>query len=161
MIGFVSAFLGTGGGTLTVPYLAKHGVEMKNAVAISSACGFSIATLESKTVWNQRNICITWLTNGMANKCMPRIWQYPLIDLVGFIKQFLLWSVSCSFLFRSNFSWINISKSNMCSRWLVVCWRLIIWIFFWWVECCYRIIWCCMRKPCKYCKQLKRLGKHH
>lgn len=47
VIGFVSAFLGIGGGSLTVPYLAKHGVEMKNAIAISSACGFSIAAIGS------------------------------------------------------------------------------------------------------------------
>ena len=43
MIGTLSAVLGIGGGTLTVPYLVKKRIAMGNAVAISSACGLPIA----------------------------------------------------------------------------------------------------------------------
>ncbi len=43
VIGAVAAVLGTGGGTLTVPYLVHRKVPIKNAVAISSACGVPIA----------------------------------------------------------------------------------------------------------------------
>lgn len=42
-IGLISALVGIGGGTMTVPYLHKGGVEMRRAVATSSACGLSIA----------------------------------------------------------------------------------------------------------------------
>ena len=42
-IGVLSSILGIGGGTLTVPYLVSRQVPMKNAVAISSACGLPIA----------------------------------------------------------------------------------------------------------------------
>jgi uncharacterized membrane protein YfcA len=42
-IGALSAILGIGGGTLTVPYLARRGLAMKHAVAVSSACGLPIA----------------------------------------------------------------------------------------------------------------------
>ena len=42
-IGSVSAMLGIGGGTMTVPYLAHNGLLMKNAVATSSACAIPIA----------------------------------------------------------------------------------------------------------------------
>lgn len=42
-IGLLSAFLGIGGGTLTVPYLVSRQTPMKKAVATSSACGLSIA----------------------------------------------------------------------------------------------------------------------
>ncbi len=42
-IGSVSAMLGIGGGTLSVPFLVKCRYAMSRAVAISSACGFPIA----------------------------------------------------------------------------------------------------------------------
>lgn len=42
-IGLLSSLLGIGGGTLTVPYLLGRQLAMKNAVAVSSACGFPIA----------------------------------------------------------------------------------------------------------------------
>lgn len=42
-IGLASAVLGIGGGTLTVPYLCWRGRDIRQAVAISSACGLPIA----------------------------------------------------------------------------------------------------------------------
>ncbi len=42
-IGMASAIFGIGGGSLTVPYLNKHGVVMQQAVATSAACGLPIA----------------------------------------------------------------------------------------------------------------------
>lgn len=43
LIGVLSAILGIGGGTMTVPYLIGNGLIMKNAVATSSACAIPIA----------------------------------------------------------------------------------------------------------------------
>ncbi len=43
LIGAVSALLGIGGGTLTVPYLVWHNVAMRRAVGTSAACGLPIA----------------------------------------------------------------------------------------------------------------------
>jgi uncharacterized membrane protein YfcA len=43
VIGLVSAIVGIGGGSMTVPFLHATGVEMKRAVATSSACGLPIA----------------------------------------------------------------------------------------------------------------------
>ncbi|MHA3981229.1 sulfite exporter TauE/SafE family protein [Acinetobacter venetianus] len=42
-IGVASAIFGIGGGSLTVPYLSRHGVVMQKAVATSAACGLPIA----------------------------------------------------------------------------------------------------------------------
>ena len=42
-IGTVSAVVGIGGGSLTVPFLHWNGVPLRNAVATSSACGLPIA----------------------------------------------------------------------------------------------------------------------
>lgn len=43
VIGTLSTILGIGGGTLTVPYLVWCHVDIRKAVATSSACGFPIA----------------------------------------------------------------------------------------------------------------------
>jgi uncharacterized membrane protein YfcA len=42
-IGAISAVLGIGGGTLTVPFLTWHQVSMRDAVGTSAACGLPIA----------------------------------------------------------------------------------------------------------------------
>ncbi len=42
-LGLFSTLLGIGGGTLTVPFLLLSNVNIRNAVAVSSACGFPIA----------------------------------------------------------------------------------------------------------------------
>lgn len=43
MFGMLSAILGVGGGTLTVPFLRWGNILMKQAIATASACGFPIA----------------------------------------------------------------------------------------------------------------------
>jgi uncharacterized membrane protein YfcA len=43
LIGKVSALMGIGGGSLTVPFLVWCNVSIRNAVATSAACGFPIA----------------------------------------------------------------------------------------------------------------------
>lgn len=42
-IGMISALVSIGGGTLTVPYLVRHGVEIKRAIGSSAAVGLPIA----------------------------------------------------------------------------------------------------------------------
>jgi uncharacterized membrane protein YfcA len=42
-IGFASALFGIGGGTMSVPFFAWSGLEMKRAVGSSAACGLPIA----------------------------------------------------------------------------------------------------------------------
>lgn len=48
-IGVLSSLLGIGGGTLSVPFLARRGYPLRAAVAISSACGFPIAVAGTAT----------------------------------------------------------------------------------------------------------------
>ena len=42
-IGVISALVSIGGGTLTVPYLVKRGIEIRRAIGTSAAVGFPIA----------------------------------------------------------------------------------------------------------------------
>lgn len=59
-IGMFSTLLGIGGGTLTVPYLLWCNINIRNAVAISSACGFPIAVAGTIALiiagWNSTNL---------------------------------------------------------------------------------------------------------
>lgn len=45
MIGIASSIFGIAGGSITVPYLVKHGVLIQRAVATSSACGVPISIM--------------------------------------------------------------------------------------------------------------------
>ncbi|MDX1250644.1 MAG: sulfite exporter TauE/SafE family protein [Gammaproteobacteria bacterium] len=60
IIGGISAIVGIGGGTLTVPFLTWCRVGMHNAVATSAACGLPIALAGSVgfavTGWNEANL---------------------------------------------------------------------------------------------------------
>ncbi|GAB6140625.1 sulfite exporter TauE/SafE family protein [Methylosoma difficile] len=59
VIGLLSAMVGIGGGTLTVPYLLYNQLPMRNAVAISSACGLPIAIIGT--------LSYTWLGQNTPN----------------------------------------------------------------------------------------------
>jgi uncharacterized membrane protein YfcA len=58
VIGTVSAIVGIGGGSMTVPYLHWNSVNMRNAVATSAACGLPIALAGAVgfliTGWNEQ-----------------------------------------------------------------------------------------------------------
>jgi len=43
LIGFLSAFLGAGGGFLTIPFMTNRNIKIHQAIATSAACGFPIA----------------------------------------------------------------------------------------------------------------------
>lgn len=60
-IGAVSAILGIGGGTLSVPFLVKCRYSIRHAVAISSACGFPIAVAGT----------VTYIALGWQNASLP------------------------------------------------------------------------------------------
>lgn len=47
LFGALSAVVGIGGGSLVVPFLARHGIPMRAAVATASACGVPIAAAGS------------------------------------------------------------------------------------------------------------------
>ncbi len=61
VIGFVSAVVGIGGGTMTVPYLQWCSVAMRHAVATSAACGLPIALAGATG----------FLFSGWSNEALP------------------------------------------------------------------------------------------
>lgn len=52
IIGFISSFVGIGGGVMIVPVLSKIGYQMKNAIASSSAIGMFMAAGATSAVIN-------------------------------------------------------------------------------------------------------------
>jgi uncharacterized membrane protein YfcA len=64
-IGALSALLGAGGGFMTVPFLARRGVTMQQAVGTSAACGFPIALAGTLGyVWAGRGVHLPGGTLG-------------------------------------------------------------------------------------------------
>ncbi len=61
LIGAVSAIVGIGGGSMTVPYLHWNGVAIRNAVATSAACGLPIALAGS----------VGFLVTGWGDAALP------------------------------------------------------------------------------------------
>ncbi len=74
LIGFFSALLGIGGGSLTVPFLTSTQTPMKNAVAISSACGFPIACVAT----------MSYIFLGLAQPNLPQ-WSLGYVYLPSFL----------------------------------------------------------------------------
>jgi len=60
-IGTISSFVGIGGGTLSVPFLVWHNVDMRKAVGTSAAIGFPIALAG----------CLGFVINGWSNSALP------------------------------------------------------------------------------------------
>lgn len=73
-IGLLSSLVGIGGGTLTVPYLAHCRFPMRNAVAISSACGLPIAVASTAS----------YMTLGLKAAHLPE-WSLGYVYLPSFI----------------------------------------------------------------------------
>ena len=61
VIGAVSSLVGIGGGTLSVPFLVWHNMDMRRAVGTSAAMGFPIAFAG----------CLGFVTNGWNNPELP------------------------------------------------------------------------------------------
>jgi uncharacterized membrane protein YfcA len=94
-IGFLSAIVGIGGGTLTVPFLNWHNINIKNAVASSAACGFPIAAIGT----------LSYIVSGWSLNLVPQIVNSELNNILptltfGYLQlnAFLLIALS-SFIF--------------------------------------------------------------
>ncbi|MDD1611681.1 MAG: sulfite exporter TauE/SafE family protein [Methylococcaceae bacterium] len=74
VIGSLSALIGIGGGTLTVPYLVYFQAPIRNAVAVSSACGLPIAVAGT----------VSYVLLGWGAPLLPE-WSLGYIYLPSFI----------------------------------------------------------------------------
>ncbi|MGZ5049583.1 MAG: sulfite exporter TauE/SafE family protein [Methylobacter sp.] len=74
IIGLLSSLLGIGGGTLIVPFLVHYQTPMRNAVAISSACGLPIAIVST----------VGYILLGQDVQHLPE-WSFGYIYLPSFL----------------------------------------------------------------------------
>jgi uncharacterized membrane protein YfcA len=78
VIGLVSAVLGIGGGTLSVPLLVKCRYVMREAVAISSACGFPIAVAGTATY-----LVLGWQHPGLPPETLGYVHLPAFAGIIG------------------------------------------------------------------------------
>lgn len=76
-IGWLSAIVGIGGGTLTVPYLTWIGVRMQHAVGTSAACGLPIALSGALT-----NMVVGWGREGLPEYSIGFVFLPALAGIV-------------------------------------------------------------------------------
>ncbi len=73
LIGGLSAILGIGGGSMTVPFLSRFNLPMRHAVAVSSACGIPISLAGS----------VSYIMLGREGGSLPE-WSLGYIYLPAF-----------------------------------------------------------------------------
>jgi len=79
MVGVVSSVAGLGGGILTVPYLVRRGVGIKQAIGTSSFIGFPLALAAS----------VAYMYRGWGNPALPEgAWGYVYVPAVAGIAVF-------------------------------------------------------------------------
>jgi len=76
IIGSVSAIVGIGGGTLTVPFLHWHNIAIRNAVATSAACGLPIAIFGAASY-----IYTGWSLNDLPDQTLGYV-HLPAFSLI-------------------------------------------------------------------------------
>ncbi|MDW6091991.1 sulfite exporter TauE/SafE family protein [Vibrio rhizosphaerae] len=83
-IGMIASLAGIGGGALSVPYLNKHGIEMRKAVGTSSFCGCIIAL----------SGMVGFIWHGFSVKSLPAF-------SLGYVYLPALLFVSCTSMFTT------------------------------------------------------------
>ncbi|MBL4711727.1 MAG: sulfite exporter TauE/SafE family protein, partial [Gammaproteobacteria bacterium] len=83
-IGTISAIVGIGGGTLTVPFLHGHNINIKNAIATSAACGLPIAIFATASyIYSGMNTSITSVQQNMFG--FVQLHAFVIIAISSFI----------------------------------------------------------------------------
>lgn len=101
VIGGLSAILGIGGGSMTVPFLVTFQVPIRNAIAVSSACGLPIAVASS----------VSYMLLGLRQPELPE-WSVGYVYLPA-----LLGIVVCSTLFAPvGAKWVHKIPVNKLKR---------------------------------------------
>lgn len=86
IIGSISAIVGIGGGTLTVPFLHWHKIDIKNAIATSAACGLPIAVFATASyVFSGLNTTESSVLTQQSMFGFVQLHAFALIAICSFI----------------------------------------------------------------------------